>query len=279
MGKLFGTDGIRGIANQNLDCALSYRIGQAAALTLAKNKQEKPVVVIGKDTRISSDMLESALVAGLCACGCDVICLGVIPTPAIAYLTVDYQADAGIVISASHNPYEYKLFVLLQIFNAFLNDSEPLMPDAVFSRLGPKQAKQIQKIAPNTQPRLAWAIVFTNQFQNQLCNRSVLQIRIHNANMIRQRKILSVTKAKFNQHRGNIRRLIVKGHLVYRTLRNIYERIFRYFLFTVIRKQKATGRAAKPQECALLARIFHDERPPFLPILIHCKNGVNMKIL
>lgn len=107
MGKLFGTDGIRGVANESLDARLAYRVGQAAALSLSDDSGTKPTVVIGKDTRISSDMLEAALVAGLTACGCNAILLGVIPTPAVAYLTVQLHADAGIVISASHNPYEH----------------------------------------------------------------------------------------------------------------------------------------------------------------------------
>jgi len=107
MGKLFGTDGIRGVANQTLTCDLAYRVGQAAAICLSRAKNDRPKVVIGMDTRISSDMLEHALLAGLCACGCDAVRLGVIPTPAVAYLTLHFQADAGIVISASHNPYEH----------------------------------------------------------------------------------------------------------------------------------------------------------------------------
>lgn len=106
MGKLFGTDGIRGIANVQLTAALAYRVGQAAALVLRRDR-EKPVVVIGKDTRISSDMLEGAITAGLCACGANVHTLGVISTPAVALIAVKSQAAAGIVISASHNPYEY----------------------------------------------------------------------------------------------------------------------------------------------------------------------------
>ena len=113
MGKLFGTDGIRGVANETLDAALAYRVGQAAAICLADADGRKPTVVIGKDTRISSDMLEGALIAGLTACGADVVTLGVIPTPAVAYMTVAMHADAGAVISASHNPYEHngiKLF-------------------------------------------------------------------------------------------------------------------------------------------------------------------------
>jgi len=107
MGKLFGTDGIRGIANETLDCRLAYRTGLSAALCLRDSCGRKPVVVIGKDTRISSDLLECAVTAGLCAGGADVIQLGVISTPAVAYLTVLNTADAGVVISASHNPYQY----------------------------------------------------------------------------------------------------------------------------------------------------------------------------
>ena len=107
MGKLFGTDGIRGVANETLDCRLAYRVGQAAAISLTKKPGVKPSVVIGKDTRISSDMLEGALVAGLTASGCNVVRLGVIPTPGVAYLTVKLHADAGVVISASHNPFEH----------------------------------------------------------------------------------------------------------------------------------------------------------------------------
>lgn len=107
MAKLFGTDGIRGVANETLDCRLAFRVGQAAALTLSTKKGAKPTVVLGKDTRISSDMLEAALVAGLTASGCNVTRLGVIPTPGVAYLTVRLHADAGVVISASHNPFEH----------------------------------------------------------------------------------------------------------------------------------------------------------------------------
>ena len=107
MGKIFGTDGIRGVANETLDCRLAYRVGQAAAISLTKKPGVKPSVVIGKDTRISSDMLEGALIAGLTASGCNVVRLGVIPTPGVAYLTVKLHADAGVVISASHNPFEH----------------------------------------------------------------------------------------------------------------------------------------------------------------------------
>lgn len=107
MGKLFGTDGIRGIVGENLTAEQAFRVGQAISTVLEEETGHRPVIMIGKDTRISSDMLESALIAGICSVGGDTKPLGVIPTPAVAYLTVLEKADAGIVISASHNPYEY----------------------------------------------------------------------------------------------------------------------------------------------------------------------------
>jgi len=106
MGRLFGTDGVRGVANSELTPELAFHLGKAGAHVLRKDN-ERPVVVIGKDTRVSGDMLESALTAGILAVGGNVIKVGVVPTPAVAYLVKHYQADAGIVISASHNPYEY----------------------------------------------------------------------------------------------------------------------------------------------------------------------------
>lgn len=115
MGKLFGTDGIRGVVNAGLDATLAYQVGLATAAVLRKDKNgKKPVVTIGKDTRISSDVLEGALVAGLCSAGADVLHLGVFPTPAVAFATVDKVADAGVVISASHNPFEHNG---IKIFN------------------------------------------------------------------------------------------------------------------------------------------------------------------
>lgn len=107
MGKLFGTDGIRGVVGENLTADMAFRVGQAVATVLKEDKGSRPTVVIGKDTRVSSDMLESALVAGICSVGGDVKPVGTIPTPAVAYLAVREKADAGIVISASHNPYEH----------------------------------------------------------------------------------------------------------------------------------------------------------------------------
>lgn len=106
MGRLFGTDGVRGIANKELTPELAFNLGKAGAFVL-KSKNDRPKVIIGKDTRISGDMLENALTAGILAVGGDVIKVGVITTPAVAFLAKHYGADAGIVISASHNPYEY----------------------------------------------------------------------------------------------------------------------------------------------------------------------------
>ena len=107
MGRLFGTDGARGIANKELTCELATNIGRAAAYVLTEKTTEKPKVIIGKDTRVSSNMLEMALAAGLCSVGADVVLVGFVPTPAIAYLVKEKNADAGIMISASHNPCEY----------------------------------------------------------------------------------------------------------------------------------------------------------------------------
>ena len=114
MGKLFGTDGIRGVVNAGLDADLAYKVGLAAATVLAKDKGGRPLVTIGKDTRISGDLLKGSLISGLCTAGADVLDLGTLPTPGVAWVTVDEEADAGIVISASHNPFEHNG---IKIFN------------------------------------------------------------------------------------------------------------------------------------------------------------------
>lgn len=113
MGRLFGTDGARGIANKDLTPELVMNIGRAAAMALCHVGEKKPVFIIGRDTRQSGDMIEGALVAGLCSVGADVKLAGVVPTPAVAYLVTKHGASAGIMISASHNPFEFngiKLF-------------------------------------------------------------------------------------------------------------------------------------------------------------------------
>lgn len=113
MGRLFGTDGARGVALTELTCETAMQIGRAAAIALTKKAHHKPKILIGKDTRISSDVLEAALIAGICSMGADAVTLGVVPTPAVAFLVRKRDADAGVMISASHNSMEFngiKLF-------------------------------------------------------------------------------------------------------------------------------------------------------------------------
>ena len=106
MGRMFGTDGVRGVANTELTASIAYDLGRAGAYVLTEGAH-KPKILVAKDTRISGDMLESALIAGILSVGAEAVVLGVVPTPAVAYLTRKYGADAGVMISASHNPVEY----------------------------------------------------------------------------------------------------------------------------------------------------------------------------
>jgi phosphoglucosamine mutase len=103
MGKYFGTDGVRGVANRELTAELAFKIGRTGGFVLAGHT-EKPTVIIGQDTRVSGPMLEAALIAGLLSIGANVVRLGVVTTPTVAYLTRELKADAGVMISASHNP-------------------------------------------------------------------------------------------------------------------------------------------------------------------------------
>ncbi|MBQ5592198.1 MAG: phosphoglucosamine mutase [Clostridia bacterium] len=114
MGRLFGTDGARGIANSELTCELAMQIGRATAMVLIATDKKRPKVMIGMDTRISSNMLASAITAGLCSVGADVMQLGVIPTPAVAFLVRKYEYDAAVMITASHNPCEYNGIKIFQ---------------------------------------------------------------------------------------------------------------------------------------------------------------------
>ncbi|WP_069999871.1 phosphoglucosamine mutase [Cellulosilyticum sp. I15G10I2] len=107
MGKLFGTDGVRGVANTELTGKLAFQVGQAGAYVLTKETKKQPKIIVARDTRISGTMLEAALVAGICSVGAKAISIGVVPTPAVSYLTRELGADAGVMISASHNPLEF----------------------------------------------------------------------------------------------------------------------------------------------------------------------------
>lgn len=154
MGKLFGTDGVRGIANEDLTAELAYKLGQAGAYVLTGEIKHIPKILVGMDTRISGHMLKSALVAGICSVGAEAVSLGVVPTPAIAYLTRRYNADAGVIISASHNPFEfngikffdsrgYKLQDCIEerIESIILNNSEEL-PSPTGKKIGKKSIKK-----------------------------------------------------------------------------------------------------------------------------------------
>lgn len=107
MGRMFGTDGVRGVAGAELTIELAMKLGQAGAYVLTKEQAHQPTIIVGCDTRISGGMLANALMAGICSVGANAIYAGVVPTPAIAYLTRKHKVDAGVVISASHNPMEF----------------------------------------------------------------------------------------------------------------------------------------------------------------------------
>lgn len=107
MARIFGTDGVRGIANKELTVELAMSLGKAGAFVLTKENAHKPTILVGCDTRISGEMLANALMAGICSVGADAVYAGVLPTPAVSYLTRHCGYDAGVVISASHNPAEY----------------------------------------------------------------------------------------------------------------------------------------------------------------------------
>ncbi len=128
MSRLFGTDGVRGVANLELTPQLAYKLGQAGAYVLTGETKHTPKILVGMDTRISGDMLEAALVSGICSVGARAISLGVIPTPAIAYLTRLYDADAGVVISASHNSFEFNGI-------KFFNTNGYKLPDAIEDKI------------------------------------------------------------------------------------------------------------------------------------------------
>lgn len=128
MGRLFGTDGVRGVANSELTAQLAFELGRAGAYVLTQELSHKPKILVGKDTRLSGDMLECALAAGICSTGAQVEFLGVIPTPAVAHLVRKYGADAGVVISASHNSFEYNGI-------KFFNSQGYKLPDEVEEKI------------------------------------------------------------------------------------------------------------------------------------------------
>jgi phosphoglucosamine mutase len=136
LSRLFGTDGVRGIANTELTAELAFRLGTASVRALSRER-ERPVFLIGRDTRVSGHMLEAAISAGILSVGGDVIRTGVLPTPAIACLVKRFNADAGVVISASHNPFEYNGIKLFNGAGFKLDDAiEDEIERAVLHRAG-----------------------------------------------------------------------------------------------------------------------------------------------
>lgn len=129
MSRLFGTDGVRGVANKELTPLLAMQLGQAGASVLTKETSHKPTIMVGCDTRISGDMLANALMAGVCSVGANAVYVGVVPTPAVAYLTRKNHMDAGVVISASHNPVEFNGI-------KFFDANGYKLPDAMEDEIG-----------------------------------------------------------------------------------------------------------------------------------------------
>ena len=148
MGKYFGTDGVRGVANVELTPELAYRLGRIGGYVLTKHESTRPKVLIGRDTRVSGQMLENAMIAGLLSIGAEVMRLGVISTPGVAYLTKTMDATAGVMISASHNPVEdngikffgtdgFKLNDATELeIEALLDETEDTLPRPAGKELG-----------------------------------------------------------------------------------------------------------------------------------------------
>ncbi|NJE06263.1 phosphoglucosamine mutase [Thermococcus sp. M36] len=132
MGKLFGTFGVRGIANENITPEFALRMGMAFGTMLKREGRKKPLVVVGRDTRVSGEMLKDALIGGLLSTGCDVIDVGIAPTPAIQWATAHFNADGGAVITASHNPPEYNGIKLLEPNGMGLKKEREAVVEEVF---------------------------------------------------------------------------------------------------------------------------------------------------
>ncbi|MBQ3500205.1 MAG: phosphoglucosamine mutase [Oscillospiraceae bacterium] len=153
MGRIFGTDGVRGIANKKLDVELAIAISRAAGMIIKKEQTGKPKVIVGRDTRLSGTMLEAAVAAGLSSVGCDVELLGVVPTPAVAYLVTKLGVSGGVMITASHNPFEYNGIKYFGSTGFKLTDEqEAEIESIVLDKSEPVEfasADEIGKVEPN----------------------------------------------------------------------------------------------------------------------------------
>jgi phosphoglucosamine mutase len=148
--RLFGTDGVRGIAGSELTGELAYRLGRAAVIALGEGVDRRPTIAVGRDTRASGEFLEAAIVAGICSAGGDALLLGVCTTPGVAFLTTDLGAHAGAVISASHNPAEYNGIKLFGATGYKLPDATEDQVEAIVTGDGrdPVSGRAIGRVRP-----------------------------------------------------------------------------------------------------------------------------------
>lgn len=181
MARLFGTDGVRGVVGQEITCELAMELGKAAAQVLADGCTHTPLVVLGKDTRISGEMLGAAFSAGLCAAGANVLDLGVVSTPAVAYLIKKYKADAGVMISASHNPWQFNGIKLFNK-NGFKLPDE--MEDKIEELVRNGASKEIQSGMTGTVSHSAVAVTDYVEYLKSTasCNLDGMKIAVDCAN-------------------------------------------------------------------------------------------------
>ena len=150
MGRIFGTDGVRGIAVKELTVELCLQIGKVLAFIMGQSARRSPSIVIGKDTRLSSDVLENALCAGICSAGGDAVCLGVVPTPAVAFLVKRRKAQAGVMISASHNAAEFNGIKIFDAEGYKISDDMEAMIEAFIldrpNKIAPVAGSEVGRI-------------------------------------------------------------------------------------------------------------------------------------
>ena len=183
MGRMFGTDGVRGIANKELNCELAFKIGAAGAFVLA-NEVHSPRILVGMDTRKSGPMLSAALSAGICSVGGDVLDVGVLPTPAMAYLARLYEADAAVMVSASHNPMEYNGIKWFNGKGLKLSDEIEDRIEAIIKNGEPLPApegREVGRIIPAVRARQEYCDFLVSQSKNKFTGLTVVLDRANGA--------------------------------------------------------------------------------------------------
>ncbi len=168
MARLFGTDGVRGVANTELTPLLAMQLGAAGATVLSQERSYRPTIMVGCDTRISGDMLANAMMAGICSVGANAVYAGVLPTPAVAYLTKKYKVDAGVVISASHNPVEFNGI-------KFFNGDGYKLSDEIEDRIEEMIRSGLNNIPAPTGSRVG-KIKYRTDAREEYINHSIKQI-------------------------------------------------------------------------------------------------------